>query len=93
MYFHPYLLQLEHHRIHREMTDDRSIPKKARPSLYHRIRWWFLEERLSKTKGLRRPPEVVPYRPTESNLVFLQMYRGYRGHRKHRHRRPSPMKK
>ncbi|SMO80271.1 hypothetical protein SAMN06264849_10892 [Melghirimyces algeriensis] len=70
----PYLLQIESRKKHAEMIESRTIPKQARPSIYHRIRCWFTQTPPLVREQKNPAPEIVPFPPKPSNLHFLKLY-------------------
>lgn len=74
----PYVLEMNIRQKRRDIAACDRSPKKTRPSIYHRIRGWFTKSPPDGSKMKSPPPEIVPYRSPDSNLVFLQLYRGQR---------------
>lgn len=74
----PYTLEINIRQRRREIAACHRSPKKIRPSLYHRIRGWFTQAPPIPSEVESPPPEIVPYRSPDSNLVFFQLYRGRR---------------
>lgn len=78
MNMNPYVMEMEARQKQWEMATGIRSPKKLRPSIYHRIRSWFTTPPPLETGAESLPPNIVPYRSGNSNLVFLQLYRGRR---------------
>lgn len=84
MNMNPYAMEIVARQKQREIATGIRSPNPLRPSFTHRIRSWFTSESSLKVRRESSPSKIVPYRCRNSNLVFLQLYRGRPSRGNHR---------